>query len=304
MAAYLVRRLFQTIATALFVTVIVFVLARLTGDPTVLLLPTEATEADRDFFRRQLGLDQPLPQQYLSFIGNVVAGDLGTSFRHRVPALGLVLSKLPATLELACASMLLAIVLALPAGIVAAVRRGSWTDTVVRWFATLGQATPTFWLGLMLILIVSVGLNLLPTSGRGSFAQLVLPTVTLGWYSTAAIARLTRSSMIEVLQSDFVKFERLSGLPEWRIVTRHALKNAAIPILTVMALQFGVLLSGAVVTERVFAWPGIGQLTVDAILERDYPVVQAAVLVTAFLFLLINLAVDLIYSWLDPRIRT
>jgi peptide/nickel transport system permease protein len=304
MAAYLVRRLFQTIATALFVTVIVFVLARLTGDPTVLLLPTEATEADRDFFRRQLGLDQPLPQQYLSFIGNVVAGDLGTSFRHRVPALGLVLSKLPATLELACASMLLAIVLALPAGIVAAVRRGSWTDTIVRWFATLGQATPTFWLGLMLILIVSVGLNLLPTSGRGSFAQLVLPTVTLGWYSTAAIARLTRSSMIEVLQSDFVKFERLSGLPEWRIVTRHALKNAAIPILTFMALQFGVLLSGAVVTERVFAWPGIGQLTVDAILERDYPVVQAAVLVTAFLFLLINLAVDLIYSWLDPRIRT
>ena len=304
MAAYLVRRLFQTIATALFVTVIVFVLARLTGDPTVLLLPTEATEADRDFFRRQLGLDQPLPQQYLSFIGNVVAGDLGTSFRHRVPALSLVLSKLPATLELACASMLLAIVLALPAGIVAAVRRGSWTDTVVRWFATLGQATPTFWLGLMLILIVSVGLNLLPTSGRGSFAQLVLPTVTLGWYSTAAIARLTRSSMIEVLQSDFVKFERLSGLPEWRIVTRHALKNAAIPILTFMALQFGVLLSGAVVTERVFAWPGIGQLTVDAILERDYPVVQAAVLVTAFLFLLINLAVDLIYSWLDPRIRT
>lgn len=303
MAGFILKRLAQTVATAFFVTLIVFALARLTGDPTVLLLPTESTEADRDFFRRQLGLDKPIHEQYLTFVGNVLQGDLGTSFRHRVPALDLVLTRLPATLELALVSMLLATVIALPSGIIAAVARGRWIDHAVRWFATLGQATPTFWLGLMLILVFSVSLNLLPTSGRGGIETLVLPAVTLGWYSAAAIARLTRSSMIEVMQSDFVKFERLSGLPEWLIVTKHALKNASIPIITYMALQFGVLLSGAVVTERVFAWPGIGQLTVDAILERDYPVVQAAVLITAFLFLLINLAVDLLYSWLDPRIR-
>ena len=303
MTAYILKRLAQTVVTAMFVTVIVFALARLTGDPTVLLLPTEATQADRDFFRTQLGLDKPLHEQYLTFLGNVVKGDLGTSFRHRVPALDLILAKLPATLELALASMLLATAIALPTGIIAAVRRGSWADRLVRWFATLGQAMPTFWLGLMLILIFSVTFNLFPTSGRGGLHQLILPAVTLGWYSAAAIARLTRSSMIEVMQSDFIKFERLSGLPEWRIVAKHALKNASIPIITYMALQFGVLLSGAVVTERVFAWPGVGQLTVDAIMERDYPVVQAAVLITAFLFLLINLAVDLLYSWLDPRIR-
>lgn len=297
------RRLLQTVVTALFVTVIVFSLARLTGDPTPMLLPTAATQEDEEFFRRQLGLDKPLPQQYLTFLGNALEGDFGISFRYREPAAELVISRLPATLELAFASMLLAIIVAFPTGILAATRRGSWVDRGTRWFATVGQSTPTFWLGLMLILLFSVTFQLFPPSGRGGLDQLILPAVTLGWYSAAAIARLVRSSMLEVLQSDFVKFERLSGLPERVIVLKHALKNACIPVLTYMALQFGVLLGGAVVTERVFAWPGVGQMVVDSIMGRDYPVIQAAVLVTAMLFLLINLLVDLIYSWLDPRIR-
>lgn len=303
MLRYIIRRLGQTLVTAIFVSMIVFGLARLTGDPTILLLPTEATEADRQFFRTQLGLDRSLPEQYLTFVTNALQGDLGQSFRYREPALDLVLDRLPATLELAVASMILATLIAIPIGVIAAVRRGSWIDTLTRWFATVGQSTPTFWLGLILIMIFAVDLGLFPSSGRGGIEHLILPAVTLGWYSAAAIARLTRSSMLEMMQSDFVRFERLSGIPEWVIVTRHALKNAAIPIITYMALQFGVLLSGAVVTERVFAWPGLGQMVVEAINMRDYPVVQAAVLVASLLFLLINLAVDLIYSWLDPRIR-
>jgi len=303
MGPFILRRLLQTAVTAVFVTMIVFALARLTGDPTVMLLPTEATQADRDFLKNQLGLDKSLPAQYLTFVGKALSGDFGMSFRYRVPVRDLVLSRLPATIELAVLSMLLAIAIAMPIGILSALQRGSLVDRLARWFATLGLATPTFWLGLMLILLFAVTLNWLPAAGREHWSSRILPTIALGWFSAAAIARLTRSSMLDAMQSDFVRFERLSGLPEWVIVLKHALKNAAIPIVTYMALQFGVLLSGAVVTERVFAWPGIGSLVVDAILERDFPVVQAAVLVTAILFLLINLATDLFYSWLDPRIR-
>jgi len=303
MGRFILRRLLQTAVTALFVTMIVFALARLTGDPTVMLLPTEATQADRDFLKNQLGLDKSVPEQYFTFISKALSGDFGTSFRYRVPVRDLIATRLPATIELAVLSMVLATVIALPLGIVSALRRGSMIDRLARWFATLGLATPTFWLGLMLILFFAVTLNWLPAAGREHWSSRILPVIALGWFSAAAIARLTRSSMLDAMQSDFVRFERLSGLPEFVIVLKHALKNAAIPIVTYMALQFGVLLSGAVVTERVFAWPGIGSLVVDAILERDFPVVQAAVLVTAILFLLINLATDLFYSWLDPRIR-
>ena len=303
MGRFILRRLLQTAVTALFVTMIVFALARLTGDPTVMLLPTEATQADRDFLKNQLGLDKSVPEQYFTFISKALSGDFGTSFRYRVPVRDLIATRLPATIELAVLSMVLATVIALPLGIVSALRRGSMIDRLARWFATLGLATPTFWLGLMLILFFAVTLNWLPAAGREHWSSRILPVIALGWFSAAAIARLTRSSMLDAMQSDFVRFERLSGLPEFVIVLKHALKNAAIPIVTYMALQFGVLLSGAVVTERVFAWPGIGSLVVDAILERDFPVVQAAVLITAILFLLINLATDLFYSWLDPRIR-
>lgn len=303
MASYVFKRVVQALLTAIFVTVIVFALARLTGDPTLLLLPTEATQQDREFLRRQLGLEKPLADQYITFIGHLLQADLGTSFRYRTPALEIVLDRLPATLELALAAMLMATAMAIPLGILAAVRKDSWIDGAVRALASVGQATPTFWLGLLLMMIFAVQLHWLPTSGRQGLTHLVLPATTLGLYSAGAIARLTRSSMIDSLKADFVKFERLSGVKEWRVVLRHALKNSAIPILTYMALQFGVLLSGAVVTETIFAWPGLGMLVVDAINVRDYPVVQATVLLTAILILLINLAVDLFYGLIDPRVR-
>jgi peptide/nickel transport system permease protein len=299
---FILRRLIQTAFTAVLVSLIVFTLARLTGDPTLTLLPAEATEQDRNFFRDQYGLDRPLPVQYLTYAGNVLRGDLGVSFRYREPALGIVLDRLGATLQLAVASMILATLFALPLGILSAIRHGTWIDAAVRAFAALGQSTPSFWLGLVLVLVFAVELGWLPTSGRGGLQHLILPALTLSFFTAGAVARLTRANMLESMRSDFVRFERLAGLPERAIVLRHALRNAAIPVVTFMALQFGVLLSGAVVTETVFAWPGIGLLVVDAISARDYPVIQATVLVTAFLILLLNLAVDLLYGWLDPRI--
>lgn len=304
MKHFILRRLIQTAFTAVLVSLIVFTLARLTGDPTLTLLPAEATEQDRNFFRDQYGLDRPLPVQYLTYAGNVLRGDLGVSFRYREPALGIVLQRLGATLQLAVASMILATLIALPLGVLSAIRRGTWIDAAVRAFAALGQSTPSFWLGLVLVLVFAVELGWLPTSGRGGLQHLILPAVTLSFFTAGAVARLTRANMLESMRSDFVRFERLAGLPERAIVLRHALRNAAIPVVTFMALQFGVLLSGAVVTETVFAWPGIGLLVVDAISARDYPVIQATVLVTAFLILLLNLAVDLLYGWLDPRIGT
>jgi peptide/nickel transport system permease protein len=304
MWSYLVKRLIQAAFTAVFVSLIVFSLARLTGDPTLLLLPTESTQEDREFLKRQLGLDKPLHQQYLNFIDRIFRGDLGTSFRYKAPALGIVLERFPATLELTFAAMTLATIIALPLGIAAAVQKDRWIDSFVRSMATLGQATPTFWLGLVLMMIFAVHLGWLPTSGRRSAAHLVLPALTLGMYSAGAIARLTRSTMIDALKSDFARFERLSGVSEWRVVLRHALKNSAIPIVTYMALQFGVLLSGAVVTETIFAWPGLGMLVVDAINVRDYPVVQTAVLLTALLILFVNFLVDIFYGVIDPRVRT
>jgi ABC-type dipeptide/oligopeptide/nickel transport system permease component len=302
MKHFILRRLVQTAFTAVLVSLIVFAMARLTGDPTLTLLPAEATEQDRNFFRKQYGLDRPLPVQYLTYVGNVLRGDLGVSFRYREPALGIVLERLGATLQLAVTSMILATLVALPLGVLSAIRRGTWLDAAVRAFAALGQSTPSFWLGLILVLVFAVELGWLPTSGRGGLQHLILPAVTLSFFTAGAVARLTRANMLESMRSDFVRFERLAGLPEHAIVLRHALRNAAIPVVTFMALQFGVLLSGAVVTETVFAWPGIGLLVVDAISTRDYPVIQATVLVTAFLILLLNLAVDLLYGWLDPRI--
>lgn len=302
MFRFAIIRIGQTLITAIFVSMIVFSLARITGDPALTLLPTEATQEDREFFRKQYGLDKPIYLQYLTFAKNVVSGDLGTSFRFREPALQLVVDGLAATLFLGISSMILATVIALPLGVLSAVKRDTWIDTCTRWLAALGQSTPSFWLGLLLVLFFSVYLGWLPTSGYGELKHLVLPALTLSFFTAGAIARLTRSNMLEALRSDFVRFERLSGLSEWRIVVRHALRNASIPIVTFLALQFGVLLSGAVVTETVFAWPGIGRIVIDAINTRDYPVLQAAVIVSAFLILFLNLLVDLFYAWLDPRV--
>ncbi len=303
MAKFIIGRFAQMLATLVIVAVIAFGLARLAGDPVPLLMPAQASQADLDFFRNQLGLDRPVYEQFFRFVGNAVRGDFGDSFRYNQPALSLIFDRLPSTIFLALTAMTFAALVGLPMGIAAAVTRNSWLDVVIRTAATVGQSTPLFWLALMLMLLFSVMLRWTPTSGYGTWQHFILPTVTLGWFSAASIARLTRSSMIEVLQSDFVRLQRLCGLPLRLIVLRHALRNAAAPIITFMALQLGALLGGAVITETIFAWPGFGQLMVNAILFRDFPVIQAAIVVTAVFFLVINLLVDITYRVLDPRVQ-
>jgi ABC-type dipeptide/oligopeptide/nickel transport system permease component len=300
---FVTRRLLHTALVTLGVVTLAFVALRLSGDPAATMLPGDASVDELRHLRRTLGLDQPLHVQYLAFLGGAVRGDFGESFRHQQPAFGLVLERLPATLELAFAALLLAVVVALPLGIVAALYRGRAADMLAMGFAVVGQATPYFWMGIMLILVVSVELGWLPTSGRGGWPHLILPAVTLGTHFAASLARLTRTSMLEVLGQNFVTTARAKGLGEPRVVLAHALKNAAVPVVTLIGLQFGTLLGGAVVTETIFAWPGVGRLAVQSIFVRDYPVVQAGVLVLALVFVAINLAVDLLYGTLDPRIR-
>jgi peptide/nickel transport system permease protein len=300
---FVARRLLHTALVTLGVVTLVFVALRMSGDPAASMLPGDASVDELRDLRRTLGLDQPLSHQYVSFLGSAVRGDFGESFRHQQPAFGLVLERLPATLELAFAALALAVVIALPLGILAALHRGRIVDMVAMGFAVVGQATPYFWMGIMLILVVSVELGWLPTSGRGGWQHLILPAVTLGTHLAASVARLTRTAMLEVLTQNFVTTARAKGLGEWRVILAHALKNAAVPVVTLIGLQFGTLLGGAVVTETIFAWPGVGRLAVQSIFVRDYPVVQAGVLVLALVFVAINLLVDLLYGILDPRIR-
>lgn len=303
MGLIVLRRLGQTLIVLFIVTLMVFALARLTGDPTPLVVPAEATEADRTFFREQYGLDQPLPVQYGIFLRNVLAGDFGISFRYREPAIKLVLNAVGPTLQLTGLAMLFAVLAGVPLGILGAVYQNTWASRVINTYASFGQAIPSFWLGLMLILVFAINLGWLPSSGYGSAANYVLPAATLAFYTSASILKLTTANMQEALKSDFVHMERVLGLSEMRIIVKHALRNASLPIVTYLGLQFGLLLGGAIVTERVFAWPGIGQTIVEAILTRDYPVIQATVLVTAVMIMVINFAVDMLYLVLDPRVR-
>ena len=303
MFGFVARKILHTLFVALGVVTLVFAALRLSGDPAATMLPGDASVDELKDLRHALGLDQPLWAQYLGFLRGAATGDFGTSFRHQQPALPLVLERLPATLELAGAALLLAVVVALPLGVLAAIYRGRALDVLAMAFAVVGQATPYFWMGIMLILIVSVELGWLPTSGRGGLERLILPAITLGTHFAASLARLTRTSMLEVLGQQFVTTARAKGLSEWSVILGHALKNAAVPVVTLIGLQFGTLLGGAVVTETIFAWPGVGRLAVQSIFVRDYPVVQAGVFVLALTFVMINLAVDLLYGVLDPRIR-
>ena len=300
---YASERLWHSLIVLFWVSLLVFLLMRLTGDPAAVMLPSEATAEDHELLRRQLGLDRPLPEQFGIFLVNAIRGDFGQSYRHHQPALELVLERLPATLQLTFAALLVSLALALPAGVVAALRRGSAFDSLSRLLALLGQAMPTFWLGLMLILFFAVRLKWLPPAGRGGLEYLVLPALTLGTYSAALTMRLLRSSLLEVLGRDYIRTARAKGLGERGLVLRHALRNAAIPVITVVGLQVGRLLAGSVVTETVFGYGGMGLLTVQAILGRDLAIVQAFVVVTAVIILAINLAVDLLYAAIDPRIR-
>jgi ABC-type dipeptide/oligopeptide/nickel transport system permease component len=298
------RQIAQAAIVLLNVSLVVFVLVRIVpGDPARLMLGMEASEEEVKAARTQFGFDRPLPVQYLQFVGGALRGDLGLSVRFRRPVVDLLRESFPATLELALAASAIAVVLAVPAGIYAAVHRDGALDRLLMAAALIGQAMPIFWLGIMLITVFSVRLGWLPTSGRGSLAQLVMPSVTLSTYVMALLARLTRSNMLDVLREQYVRTARAKGLREIVIVHKHALMSAALPIVTVLGLQVGALLSGAVVTETVFNWPGIGTLALRAIQQRDYPVVQGVVLGSAVLFVVINGTVDLAYRYLDPRVR-
>jgi len=298
------RQIVQAAIVLLNVSLVVFVLVRIVpGDPARLMLGMEASEEAVQAARAQFGFDRPLYVQYVQFVGGALRGDLGQSVRFRRPVGDLLRESFPATLELALAATVIALILAVPAGIYAAVHRDGMLDRLLMAGALIGQAMPIFWLGIMLITLFSVKLGWLPTSGRGSLAQLIMPSVTLSTYVMALLARLTRSNMLDVLREQYVRTARAKGLRETVIVHKHALMSAALPIVTVLGLQVGALLSGAVVTETVFNWPGIGTLALRAIQQRDYPVVQGVVLVSAALFVLINGMVDLAYRYLDPRVR-
>ena len=289
---------------AVGVSLVVFGLVHLSGDPVLLMVSSDAPPDVVATTRHALGLDRPLLEQFADYVTRVAQGDLGTSLRSSRPVAALIRERLPATVELTVAALLIAVAIAIPAGIVSAVKRGSALDRLAMVGAVAGQAVPIFWLALLLIAFFGVYLRWLPVFGRGSLAHLVLPAVSLSTVILGRLARLVRSSMLEVLGQDYVRTARAKGVGEVRVLAGHALKNAAIPIVTLLGLQFAQLLGGAVVTETIFAWPGIGRLVVEAIFNRDFPVVQGVVLVVSLIFVAVNLLVDLAYAALDPRIRT
>ena len=303
MRAYVATRLAQTALVVFLSLSAVFFMVRLAGDPVLLFMPMDIQAKDVNEFRQRLGFNDPLAVQYARFVGGAARGDFGESLRYRRDALGLVLERLPATLLLATCAVGLTLVIAVPLGVVTAVRRDTLVDHVGTLVTVIGQAVPGFWLGLMMIYVFSVQLRWLPTGGVGSLAHLVMPSIVLAAFFSARIARLTRSTLLEALGEDYVLTARAKGLSEARVLAKHTLRNSAIPIVTLAGLEIGQLLGGAVITETIFAWPGLGRLTVQALLNRDFPVVLAAVFVISVTYTSINLAVDLLYGWLDPRVR-
>ena len=303
LVGFLGQRLFRALIAMWLVSTVVFVVMRLSGDPVPLLLPPDAPRSEYARVARDLGLDQPLPVQYAVFLRNVLRADFGRSIHFREPAWRVVMGYLPATAELGLTAFGLALLVAVPVGLLSAVRRNSPLDHTAMGVALVGQSAPTFFLGILFILLFSLKANWFPTSGRGGWEHLVLPALTLGAFAMASIARLTRSAVLEVLRQDYVRTARAKGLSELAVVVKHTLKNAALPVVTITALQFGTLLGGAVVTETVFAWPGIGRLAIQSIYNRDYPVVQCTVFLSAVAFIVINFTVELFYGLLDPRVR-
>ena len=303
MRTFLLSRLAQTVLVVFLSLTAVFFLVRLGGDPVLLFLPMDIQAKDVNEFRQRLGFNDPLPVQYARFVAGAVRGDFGESLRYKRDALGLVLERLPATLALAGTALALTFLLAIPIGVISAMKRGSALDYVGMGGAVLGQAIPGFWLGLMMIYFFSVRLGWLPTGGTGSPAHFVMPSIVLTAFFAARLARLTRSSVLDTLGEDYILTARAKGLAEIFVVGKHTLKNAAIPVVTLAGLETAQLLGGAVITETIFAWPGVGRLTVQALLNRDFPVVLAAVFAISLTYTLVNLLVDVMYGWLDPRIR-
>ncbi len=304
MRSYLVRRLLLALPVVLGVATLVFLLIHLIpGDPVEIMLGESALPADRDALREALGLDRPILEQYGSFLWGLCRGDLGVSLQQRRPVTALIREHYPATLELTLAAMLISLLIALPAGILSGIRQYSVWDHSTMFLALLGVSMPNFWLGPLLIWVFSIQLGWFPVSGKGGLAHLLLPALTLGASMAAIVARMTRSSVLEVLREDYVMTARAKGLSEARIILKHVLRNAMLPVLTVVGLQFGALLAGSIITETIFSWPGLGTLMVKAIQTRDYPVVQGCVLVIALSYVLVNLLTDLLYGVIDPRIR-
>jgi len=303
MKSYILHRLFQVVIVIWGISLITFSLLHLFRDPVLILLPPEATKEDVELLRREMGLDQPIVVQYVKFLSGMVRGDFGKSFVAHQPALSLVLERMPMTLWLAASGLLLALIVSIPLGILAAIRRNRIQDHSASVLAVLGQAMPLFWLDIMLIIIFAVKLRLLPASGAGSFRHIILPAAGIAVSLLPIFMRLTRSRMIEILSQDYIRTARAKGLGERAVLFRHALRNALIPVITILGFQFGMLLGGAVITETIFAWPGVASLVVESIFNSDFPVVQAAVALFALLIVFANLITDITVAWLDPKTR-
>ncbi|MBI5649317.1 MAG: ABC transporter permease [Chloroflexi bacterium] len=304
MQRYIFRRLIQAVIMLFIVSTVVFALSRMTGNPVALLLTEYSTEEDKVRLTQELGFDKSIPEQYIIFASNALRGDLGRSIRgERAPAFQLVAERFPASAQLAVITVIVSFLIGVPLGVITAVKKGSLVDTLVRIFALAGQSAPVFWIGIVAMYVLSVQLRLLPSSGYGKPEQFVLPVFSLSWFTLAAFVRLTRSSMIDSLESEYIKLARIKGLSEWIVVWKHALRNSLLPVLTYSGIILGRTIAGVVVVETVFAWPGIGRLAYESVLGRDFPVLQAVVLIVATMFLLINLLVDILYAYIDPRIR-
>lgn len=303
MAKYLAKRLGQSLIAVLGITLVVFLVLNLAGDPAELMLPPSASKADIELMREEMGFNDPIIVQYGRFLKGAVVGDFGMSYNYNEPAMGIVLERLPATMTLAGAALLISLVLGIPAGIISSIKRNTKTDTVIRSVALLGQCIPAFWLGIMLILLFSVKLKWLPTSGNESFKSLLMPAFTLGVFTAATITRLLRSNMLEVMSKEYIDVAKAKGLSGYIVVMKHAFKNAFSSILTVLGLQVASLLGGAVITETVFSWPGIGRLAVQSITNSDFMVVEAIVFVMAICFTIVNFVVDILYCIINPRVK-
>jgi peptide/nickel transport system permease protein len=303
MQRYILVRLLQAIITLLILSLAVFLSVQLTGDPAIYLLGPESTDADYEQLKKNMGLDKPLVVQYGLFLSKVVRLDFGDSHISKLPARKELFERFPATLQLAGAAFLLSMVVGIPLGILSAIKRDSIFDTLGKFFAVAGIAAPSFWLAIMLILLFGAILGWLPTFGRGGLDHLILPAFVLSWSSMAGVLRLSRSSMLEVMDSEYVKFARIKGLSERLVIYKHALKNACIPVLTFSGLTLAGLLNGSVAIEVIFAWPGIGRLMLQGINQRDFPIVQATVLAAGFFYIITALAVDILYAYVNPRIR-
>jgi ABC-type dipeptide/oligopeptide/nickel transport system permease component len=303
MRRYLARQLAQLVVVVIGISILSFAILHVIGDPVLLLLPQNAGKEEFERYRHLLGLDRPIYVQYWTFASNAVLGDFGRSWYGDVPAFPLVMERMPATIYLTFAGLGVALLIAIPLGILAALRRHSFVDALCTVVATAGQALPLFWFGIMLIIILSVRLRLLPASGYGTWQHFLMPSLCLGMAFAPITMRLVRSGMIEVLSMDYIKTARSKGVAERGVVWKHAFRNAAIPVITVLGLQFGQLLGGAIITETVFAWPGVASLTVDSIRNQDFPVVQCAVVLLALVIVVVNLVVDIVVGFIDPRIR-